>query len=312
MDVIRVALTRTPEILFHSSHAGGFSDSLNAIPLFLWLIPRILSLTYSLGSKDEGLRASILETLTLIIQLEAKSTKNRHHCSLISQYVRDIITEIVLMVEATGPPTDRASSDQEVIISDQHGSFSALLGKLGLAESSFKPSIQLHSTAAALTAACALLNAILVGKSVAPWPGMLIRPLVSWCLDTSHQLWQILQVSLDHFLVADLPVISFFDDLDLCLRSAVKLGSGSSLVQKARILWSDAVCTYLSCAMESSNIPEDITVQLIENIRAQLSQSPARFSLKTLLIQSLPGRDQLTHSDGNHAGLIRVCSLALS
>lgn len=308
LNVIRVALARTPEILFHSSHAGGFSDSLNGVPLFVWLIPRILSLSYSLGSKDEGLKASVLETLTLIIQLEAKSTKNRHYCSSISQYVRDIITEIVLTVEATGPPTDRASLVQEVIISDQHGSFSALLGKLGLAESSFKPFIQLHSTVAALTAACALLNSILVGKAVACSPGMVVRPLVSWCLDTLHQLWQILQVSLDSNFVTDLPIIPFFDNLDLCLRSAVKLGSGSSFVQKSCVLWSDAVCTYLFCAMESTNIPGDVTVQLMEYIRALLSQSPARSNLKDLLVQSLPGKDQLMHSDGNHAVLIKVCS----
>ena len=311
LNVIRVALARTPEVLFHSSHSGGFSDHLNEVPLFVWLVPRVLSLNYSLGSEDEELQTSIWETLTLIIQLEAKSTKNRHYCSSISRYVRDIINEIVLTLEANGPPIDRVSSEQEIIISNQHGSFSALLSELGLADSPFKPSIQLHSILAALAAACALLHSLLLGKTASSSPGMVIRPLVSWCLDTLNQLWQILQASLDAHVEADLPLLSFFETLDLCLRSAVKLSSGTSCVQKACILWSDALCTYLFGAMESDNIPGDVTVQFLERIRALLSQSPARSTLKDMLVQSLPRRDQLMRSDGNHAVLIKARSFAL-
>ena len=91
LKVIRIALTRTPEVLFHSSSDNGeLSDNLSEVPLFVWLIPRLLSLRHSIDVGCEELAHDIWDTLTLIVQLEAKCSGSHHYCASISQFVHDL------------------------------------------------------------------------------------------------------------------------------------------------------------------------------------------------------------------------------
>ena len=92
LQVVRLALKRSPEVLLQPIGSNTLLEDLQDVPLFIWLLPKLLSLIESLHlHADSETVSEIRETLTLIVELEGKCSRSARYFTSISAFFQNII-----------------------------------------------------------------------------------------------------------------------------------------------------------------------------------------------------------------------------
>ena len=89
ISVIQLTIQRTPDVLFVSASAGTDARERSGLPMYIWLMPKLLQL---LGRKDvEACQDSLLELLSVILQATTESAADWSDTNTLTRYCQACI-----------------------------------------------------------------------------------------------------------------------------------------------------------------------------------------------------------------------------
>lgn len=88
LDVLQLAIERSPQVLFVKSDSPG-SDVSGTCALYSWLIPRLVPLLA--GSRNTGIHDSVLQVFNAMLESDGKCAVG-HLCGAILEYMRATIS----------------------------------------------------------------------------------------------------------------------------------------------------------------------------------------------------------------------------
>ena len=76
LDVLRIAIERSPQVIFIQSVPEDQTTSQSSIPLYSWLLPKLLSLL--IPAVSEGVRDGVLKVISGVLKADGDSLKGSH------------------------------------------------------------------------------------------------------------------------------------------------------------------------------------------------------------------------------------------
>lgn len=214
IEVIDLAVERTPEALFVSSKSEDLSPRAENVPLFFWLIPKLLSLL-TLDKDDSRLIAERTWPLLGKILASAKHCPRSFGvCTSISTYIEGIIEgsapqTLSMVCLTTSPgllsyfeqldfPGWKSRNPSFTFSPDPSELFASSLAKLNLGDAKLPDTIYLGSLGQGIDTTCGLLR--LLATSVFTQSNMVataMKRCVISILDQNQRLWNLLLGFLD-------------------------------------------------------------------------------------------------------------------
>lgn len=94
LEVIHLAVERTPEALFVLLKSDDFGSRAENVPLFLWIIPKLLSLLLLAEDHSKPVADRIWSLLDKVVLSEEQCSNSFEHCLSISDYIQDVVEGI--------------------------------------------------------------------------------------------------------------------------------------------------------------------------------------------------------------------------
>lgn len=89
LEVLRVAIERSPQVVFVKSDPLGKDTSENPTSLYCWLVPRLLPLIAS--SQTEGVREGVLQVFNAMVEADRKCSTS-YSCDSVLEFMRACIS----------------------------------------------------------------------------------------------------------------------------------------------------------------------------------------------------------------------------
>ncbi|KAI9721086.1 MAG: hypothetical protein M1812_002567 [Candelaria pacifica] len=97
--VIQLTIQRTPAVLFFKPHNVTDSSGKLQVPLFIWLLPKLLALLIVRDADD--LQQKLMKLMSTILTVTTRSPSGWQNCEKLLLYCRTFINDIILYLEET-------------------------------------------------------------------------------------------------------------------------------------------------------------------------------------------------------------------
>lgn len=101
LDVIELAITRCPQVVYQLSDANSPREGHNGVPLFLWLIPRLLRFLSRWQYSRYKVEEKVWSLVKTICSVEDKCGRSAHFCKPIREFVQRLAGGMLSLVPRT-------------------------------------------------------------------------------------------------------------------------------------------------------------------------------------------------------------------
>ncbi|KAL9109940.1 MAG: hypothetical protein Q9227_005463 [Pyrenula ochraceoflavens] len=258
LDVIKLAVSRSPEVLHQLSgqHEPGPDDS--HVPLFMWLIPRLLSVLVRWSPPSHQLQSAIWNCIESILDSEVKCLRASRSCHSALQYVQAYTVKLLSSVE-----TAQTYSDT-IQIGDMNSFFVAELKKLHLDYSLFKFDFKVDTPCKTANICSSLIRTILLTVSKRSSRAVMMSSRVcQWALDIFQRLWH---AASGAFQLQLLQLPGLFDVYQSILK-AFYAGFRSldrsirGVNRKASMLWAQCITDVINFVVRSDQFNPEVLLK---------------------------------------------------
>lgn len=262
LDVIKLAVERSPDVLFVLAPPAG-RQSGQDVPLFVWLIPRLLALLTN-GEAVE-INEKVREVLETLLAAESLCSKAGLECSTVSEFFQACTDAILEDFD------DDISSvlQQSVTLGGDQKSFTGALSKLRITETRPDDSLPSTTISAAFVAALTTTSCRSVSLARSPGSPRTVRfRVTSQLLGQLESIWQHLIDGLEDDETASSGLaVDFFSTLQR-LKLVALDENLSTCRQRCTLLWA-------SCFSDCMELAHT------------LIDTPCREAVKTILESTL-------------------------
>jgi hypothetical protein len=235
LDVLKLALERSPGVLFVLTTSAGHQSG-QGIPLYVWLIPKLLSLLTA-GNGSE-INVKIREVLEALVTAENLCSKAGPECCTISEFLQACAEAILENLE---DGDDFPVVQRSVSLGSNQGAFTRALRKLHIADTTTDESTPSIMISAAFIAALTVTSCRSISLARSPGGSRTSRVrATSQLLGQLESIWQYLVHDLeDGERASGESLVDFFLTLQR-LKSVVSENNFGTCKQRCTLLWASS------------------------------------------------------------------------
>lgn len=303
LDVMRLAVERSPKVLFvatlHSEVRLG-----KEIPMYAWLIPRLLALLTTVEDEKRSLNAKIRDILAAVLDAGNICSKAISPCSTISAFFHSCSEALLQNVEACGPSSAIHRNDY---LGSEQEAFTRALSKLHI-EKDFEHADMPIQIPGASLAALTMTACSVVALVDSPDGAMPKRMrIASQSLDHLERIWSILADNLEdaesgvHGLL-----IAFFDTMQR-LRPATAEATLMTCRQRCTLLWA---ASFSDCMDAIHSLMDDSSQEALRiMLKSALDVAMYDIAYCKTLSEILDSRLQVIRDEGQLNSELQVSEL---
>ena len=305
LEVIQLAVSKCPEVVYQLSTQDEPGHKDHGIPLFVWLIPRLANILVRWDSPTDQLQSALWATIACIIGSETRCRRASPSCRSILRYVQDYIVELTSAVE-----NDRQNSQSECS-PDSSGFFAVQTEKLNLHDVSLHSSLGVGTFDDTAMVCCSLINTCLSSEAkTMARASMVARRLSQWSLDIFQRLWQAVAEAIERKTVAHPETVYL---LLTTLKAVHKMISSleaptTSFELKAGLLWAQCVADCVKKASQMDQIPAEHLLSGILNMTNEVVRDgKAQQALHSILLPIFTSTLEACHATQSLQSLLQDC-----